>query len=110
MRIVLQGLERRCFISQRKGKSVHQRSRSLVYKSNILLLMRVNNFQLDDASERDKRRLTDELHIATVIDLRSTYVLFFCYSPFTSPLQMYHSYPTCILHHIIICNMTNHGK
>ncbi|KAJ5894383.1 hypothetical protein N7495_006074 [Penicillium taxi] len=27
--------------------------------------------RLDDASERDKRRLTDELHIATVVDLRS---------------------------------------
>lgn len=27
--------------------------------------------KLDDASERDKRRLSEELHIATVIDLRS---------------------------------------
>ncbi|KAI9039085.1 putative tyrosine/serine protein phosphatase [Aspergillus affinis] len=30
------------------------------------------NRLLDDASERDKRRLTDELHISTVIDLRSS--------------------------------------
>ena len=30
--------------------------------------------QPDDASERDKRRLAEELHIATVIDLRSQYV------------------------------------
>lgn len=29
--------------------------------------------KLDDASERDKRRLSNELHISTVIDLRSVY-------------------------------------
>lgn len=33
--------------------------------------------KLDDASERDKRRLLDEFHISTVLDLRSVYVPLF---------------------------------
>ncbi|KAH1430611.1 hypothetical protein KXX32_003874 [Aspergillus fumigatus] len=32
---------------------------------------KANKQQLDDASERDRRRLADELHISTVLDLRS---------------------------------------
>jgi protein-tyrosine phosphatase len=32
-----------------------------------------NKQQLDDASERDRRRLAEELHISTVLDLRSMY-------------------------------------
>ncbi|KAI9923638.1 hypothetical protein ASPWEDRAFT_737692 [Aspergillus wentii DTO 134E9] len=41
---------------------------SRVLKEGVLF----RSARLDDASERDKRRLTDELHISTVIDLRSS--------------------------------------
>lgn len=36
--------------------------------------------QLDDASERDVRRLADELRLSTVVDLRSGCVLLLLYS------------------------------
>lgn len=39
--------------------------------------------KLDDASERDKRRLLDEFRISTVIDLRSVY------SPSFPPIPSY---------------------
>ncbi|PIG89599.1 beta-galactosidase B [Aspergillus arachidicola] len=53
------------------GRSINRLMGKKVLNEGVLF----RSARLDDASERDKRRLTDELHIATVIDLRSTKVL-----------------------------------
>ncbi|EAW11154.1 putative tyrosine/serine protein phosphatase [Aspergillus clavatus NRRL 1] len=50
------------------GRSINQAIGSRVVKEGVLF----RSARLDDASERDRRRLADELHIATVLDLRST--------------------------------------
>ncbi|PYI09021.1 tyrosine/serine protein phosphatase [Aspergillus sclerotiicarbonarius CBS 121057] len=50
------------------GRTINQLVGKRVLKEGILF----RSARLDDASERDKRRLTDELHIATIIDLRSS--------------------------------------
>ncbi|KAL4896430.1 protein-tyrosine phosphatase-like protein [Aspergillus ambiguus] len=50
------------------GRSINSIVGRNVLKEGVLY----RSARLDDASERDKRRLTDELHIATVIDLRSS--------------------------------------
>ncbi|KAB8216134.1 protein-tyrosine phosphatase-like protein [Aspergillus novoparasiticus] len=50
------------------GRSINRLMGKKVLNEGVLF----RSARLDDASERDKRRLTDELHIATVIDLRST--------------------------------------
>ncbi|GES64555.1 tyrosine/serine protein phosphatase [Aspergillus terreus] len=52
------------------GRSINGILGKKVLKEGVLY--RSARIQLDDASERDKRRLTEELHIATVIDLRSS--------------------------------------
>ncbi|OJJ47453.1 hypothetical protein ASPZODRAFT_63398 [Penicilliopsis zonata CBS 506.65] len=49
------------------GSSINQIHGSRLLKEGVLF----RSARLDDASERDKRRLIDELHISTVIDLRS---------------------------------------
>ncbi|KAK1138888.1 hypothetical protein N8T08_001677, partial [Aspergillus melleus] len=50
------------------GRSINRLVGRPILKEGILF----RSARLDDASERDKRRLTDELHISTVIDLRSS--------------------------------------
>ncbi|KAB8070219.1 protein-tyrosine phosphatase-like protein [Aspergillus leporis] len=50
------------------GRSINRLMGKQVLKEGVLF----RSARLDDASERDKRRLTDELNIATVVDLRST--------------------------------------
>ncbi|KAE8130831.1 protein-tyrosine phosphatase-like protein [Aspergillus pseudotamarii] len=50
------------------GRSINRLMGKKILNEGVLF----RSARLDDASERDKRRLTDELHIATVIDLRST--------------------------------------
>ncbi|KAE8163169.1 protein-tyrosine phosphatase-like protein [Aspergillus tamarii] len=50
------------------GRSINRLMGKKVLNEGVLF----RSARLDDASERDKRRLTDELHIATIIDLRST--------------------------------------
>ncbi|PLB36336.1 putative tyrosine/serine protein phosphatase [Aspergillus candidus] len=50
------------------GRSVNQWLGRRVLKEGVLY----RSARPDDASERDKRRLSEELHIATVIDLRSS--------------------------------------
>ncbi|PLB46968.1 putative tyrosine/serine protein phosphatase [Aspergillus steynii IBT 23096] len=50
------------------GRSINRLLGRPVLKEGILF----RSARLDDASERDKRRITDELHISTVIDLRSS--------------------------------------
>ncbi|KAE8365804.1 protein-tyrosine phosphatase-like protein [Aspergillus caelatus] len=50
------------------GRSINRLMGKKVLNEGVLF----RSARLDDASERDKRRLADELHIATVIDLRST--------------------------------------
>ncbi|CAI7615060.1 unnamed protein product [Penicillium glandicola] len=49
------------------GRAVNQFCRKEILKEGVFF----RSARLDDASERDKRRLTEELHIHTVIDLRS---------------------------------------
>ncbi|KAJ5585294.1 uncharacterized protein N7459_005094 [Penicillium hispanicum] len=49
------------------GRSINQFCGVQMLKEGVLF----RSARLDDASERDKRRLAEELHIATVIDLRS---------------------------------------
>ncbi|BCR83790.1 putative tyrosine/serine protein phosphatase [Aspergillus chevalieri] len=49
------------------GKSINGLTGRRILKERVLY----RSARLDDASERDKRRLSDELHISTVIDLRS---------------------------------------
>ncbi|EKV08439.1 Tyrosine/serine protein phosphatase, putative [Penicillium digitatum] len=49
------------------GRSVNQFCRKDILKEGVFY----RSARLDDASERDKRRLAEELHIHTVIDLRS---------------------------------------
>ncbi|KAJ5514839.1 Tyrosine/serine-protein phosphatase IphP-type [Penicillium fimorum] len=49
------------------GRSVNQFCRKEILKEGVFF----RSARLDDASERDKRRLEEELHIHTVIDLRS---------------------------------------
>ncbi|CAG8313251.1 unnamed protein product [Penicillium nalgiovense] len=49
------------------GRSVNQFCRKEILKEGVFF----RSARLDDASERDKRRLAEELHIHTVIDLRS---------------------------------------
>ncbi|KAJ5748082.1 uncharacterized protein N7511_009778 [Penicillium nucicola] len=51
------------------GRSVNQFCRKEILKEGVFF----RSARLDDASERDKRRLAEELHIHTVIDLRSSY-------------------------------------
>ncbi|PYH94441.1 tyrosine/serine protein phosphatase [Aspergillus ellipticus CBS 707.79] len=50
------------------GRTINQFVGKRVLKEGLLF----RSARLDDASERDKRRLADELHIATIIDLRSS--------------------------------------
>ncbi|GKZ28739.1 hypothetical protein AbraIFM66950_000094 [Aspergillus brasiliensis] len=50
------------------GRTINQLVGKRVLKEGILF----RSARLDDASERDKRRLVDEFHIATVVDLRSS--------------------------------------
>ncbi|KAF9886211.1 hypothetical protein FE257_011934 [Aspergillus nanangensis] len=50
------------------GRSINSILGKKVLKEGILY----RSARLDDASERDKRRLTEELRISTIIDLRST--------------------------------------
>ncbi|PYH29728.1 putative tyrosine/serine protein phosphatase [Aspergillus neoniger CBS 115656] len=50
------------------GRTVNQLIGKRVLKEGILF----RSARLDDASERDKRRLVDEFHISTVVDLRSS--------------------------------------
>ncbi|KAJ5172314.1 hypothetical protein N7492_004907 [Penicillium capsulatum] len=49
------------------GRSVNQFCGTQILQEGVLF----RSARLDDASERDKRRLAEELHIATVVDLRS---------------------------------------
>ncbi|KAJ5084357.1 hypothetical protein NUU61_008936 [Penicillium alfredii] len=49
------------------GRSVNQFCGAQILQESVLF----RSARLDDASERDTRRLTEELHISTVIDLRS---------------------------------------
>ncbi|KAJ5142034.1 hypothetical protein N7526_003029 [Penicillium atrosanguineum] len=49
------------------GRTVNHFCGTQILKEGVLF----RSARLDDASERDKRRLAEELHIATVIDLRS---------------------------------------
>ncbi|CDM34999.1 hypothetical protein DTO013E5_3103 [Penicillium roqueforti] len=49
------------------GRSVNQFCNKEILKEGVFF----RSARLDDASERDKRRLAEELHIHTVIDLRS---------------------------------------
>lgn len=49
------------------GRSVNHLMGSRILKEGVLF----RSARLDDASERDRRRLADELHISTVLDLRS---------------------------------------
>ncbi|CAG8295617.1 unnamed protein product [Penicillium salamii] len=49
------------------GRSINQFCRKEILKEGVFF----RSARLDDASERDKRRLAEELHIHTVIDLRS---------------------------------------
>ncbi|KAJ5961048.1 Tyrosine/serine-protein phosphatase IphP-type [Penicillium vulpinum] len=49
------------------GRAINQFCRKEILKEGVFF----RSARLDDASERDKRRLTEELHIHTVIDLRS---------------------------------------
>ncbi|KAF7712239.1 Uncharacterized protein PECH_003786 [Penicillium ucsense] len=49
------------------GRTINHFCGSEILKEGVLY----RSARPDDASERDKRRLADELHIATVIDLRS---------------------------------------
>ncbi|KAJ5083807.1 hypothetical protein N7456_013234 [Penicillium angulare] len=49
------------------GRTINQFCGTTILKEGVLF----RSARLDDASERDKRRLADELHIATVVDLRS---------------------------------------
>ncbi|KAJ5550660.1 hypothetical protein N7535_001395 [Penicillium sp. DV-2018c] len=49
------------------GRSINQFCRKEILKEGVFF----RSARLDDASERDKRRLADELNIHTVIDLRS---------------------------------------
>ncbi|EYE99494.1 putative tyrosine/serine protein phosphatase [Aspergillus ruber CBS 135680] len=51
------------------GKSINGLTGRRILKEGVLF----RSARLDDASERDKRRLSNELHISTVIDLRSVY-------------------------------------
>ncbi|KAE8152121.1 protein-tyrosine phosphatase-like protein [Aspergillus avenaceus] len=50
------------------GRSINSLMGRQVLKEGILF----RSARLDDASERDKKRLTDELHIGSIIDLRSS--------------------------------------
>ncbi|KAE8376823.1 protein-tyrosine phosphatase-like protein [Aspergillus bertholletiae] len=50
------------------GRSINRLMGKKVLNEGVLF----RSARLDDASERDKRRLADELHLATVIDLRSS--------------------------------------
>ncbi|OJZ84113.1 hypothetical protein ASPFODRAFT_304194 [Aspergillus luchuensis CBS 106.47] len=50
------------------GRTINQLIGKRVLKEGILF----RSARLDDASERDKRRLVDEFHISTVVDLRSS--------------------------------------
>ncbi|KAJ5774604.1 hypothetical protein N7457_009500 [Penicillium paradoxum] len=49
------------------GRSINQFCRKPILNEGVFF----RSARLDDASERDKRRLAEELHIHTVIDLRS---------------------------------------
>ncbi|KAJ5670267.1 uncharacterized protein N7477_005630 [Penicillium maclennaniae] len=49
------------------GRTINHFCGTQILKEGVLF----RSARLDDASERDKRRLAEELHIATVIDLRS---------------------------------------
>ncbi|GFF35416.1 tyrosine-protein phosphatase [Aspergillus udagawae] len=49
------------------GRSINQLMGSRILKEGVLF----RSARLDDASERDRRRLAEELHISTVLDLRS---------------------------------------
>ncbi|KAF7156852.1 hypothetical protein CNMCM5623_000697 [Aspergillus felis] len=51
------------------GRSINQLMGSRILKEGVLF----RSARLDDASERDRRRLAEELHISTVLDLRSMY-------------------------------------
>ncbi|KAF7161303.1 hypothetical protein CNMCM6106_008592 [Aspergillus hiratsukae] len=51
------------------GRSINQLMGSRVLKEGVLF----RSARLDDASERDRRRLAEELHVSTVLDLRSMY-------------------------------------
>ncbi|GKZ94582.1 hypothetical protein AnigIFM59636_007957 [Aspergillus niger] len=53
------------------GRTINQLIGKRVLKEGIIF----RSARLDDASERDKRRLVDEFHISTVVDLRSRYYL-----------------------------------
>ncbi|EHA19223.1 hypothetical protein ASPNIDRAFT_225619 [Aspergillus niger ATCC 1015] len=53
------------------GRTINQLTGKRVLKEGIIF----RSARLDDASERDKRRLVDEFHISTVVDLRSRYYL-----------------------------------
>ncbi|RAH83381.1 hypothetical protein BO86DRAFT_408649 [Aspergillus japonicus CBS 114.51] len=50
------------------GRTVNQLLGRRVIKEGVLF----RSARLDEASERDKRRLTEEYHISTIIDLRSS--------------------------------------
>ncbi|KAI2872827.1 hypothetical protein CBS63078_10644 [Aspergillus niger] len=50
------------------GRTINQLTGKRVLKEGIIF----RSARLDDASERDKRRLVDEFHISTVVDLRSS--------------------------------------
>ncbi|RAH51969.1 tyrosine/serine protein phosphatase [Aspergillus piperis CBS 112811] len=50
------------------GRTINQLIGKRVLKEGILF----RSARLDDASERDKRRLVEEFHISTVVDLRSS--------------------------------------
>ncbi|GLA42665.1 hypothetical protein AnigIFM63309_011210 [Aspergillus niger] len=50
------------------GRTINQLIGKRVLKEGIIF----RSARLDDASERDKRRLVDEFHISTVVDLRSS--------------------------------------
>ncbi|KAJ5948444.1 hypothetical protein N7454_001751 [Penicillium verhagenii] len=50
------------------GRTINQFCGTQVLKEGVLF----RSARPDDASERDKRRMAEEFHIATVIDLRST--------------------------------------
>jgi hypothetical protein len=45
--------------------------------------------QLDDASERDKHRLIDDINLSTIIDLRSRYVSFLTYKKQRTDIQQH---------------------
>ncbi|GIC88441.1 putative tyrosine/serine protein phosphatase [Aspergillus udagawae] len=49
------------------GRSINQLMGSRILKEGVFF----RSARLDDASERDRRRLAEELHISTVLDLRS---------------------------------------